>query len=59
MSIWIYGKDSFKRIRIKHIAGVREKKLDLVFSSEDIDLFNEIVEEADLHNISYQSVVKE
>ena len=42
----------------QHIAGVREKKLDLVFSSEDIDLFNEIVEEADLHNISYQSVVK-
>lgn len=42
----------------EHIAGVREKKLDLVFSSEDIDLFNEIVEEANLHNTSYQSVVK-
>ena len=42
----------------QHIAGVREKKLDLVFSSEDIDLFNEIVEEANLHNTSYQSIVK-
>lgn len=42
----------------QHIAGVREKKLALVFSSEDIDLFNEIVEEANLHNTSYQSIVK-
>ena len=58
MSILIYGKDRFKRIIIKQIAVFRENKLDLVFSSEDIDLFNEIVEEADLHNISYQSVVK-
>ena len=42
----------------QHIAGVREKQLNLVFNSEDIDLFNEIVEEANLHNTSYQSVVK-
>ncbi len=32
--------------------------LDLVFSSEDIDLFNEIVEEANLHKTSYQNMVK-
>lgn len=42
----------------QHIAGVKEKKLALVFSSEEIDLFNEIAEEAKLHNTSYQSVVK-
>ena len=42
----------------QHIAGVREKKLNLVFSSEDIDLFNEIAEEANLHNTSYQNAVK-
>ena len=42
----------------QHIAGIREKKLALVFGGDDIDLFNEIVEEANLHKTSYQSVVK-
>lgn len=42
----------------QHIAGVKEKKLDLVFSSKDIDLFNEIVGEANLYNTSYQDVIK-
>ena len=42
----------------QHIAGVKEKKLDIIFNNEDISLFNEIVKEANLHKTSYQSVVK-
>lgn len=42
----------------QHIAGENEKKLNIVFSNEDIDLYNQIVEQAELRNISYQSVVK-
>lgn len=42
----------------QHIAGETEKKLNLVFNSEDLDLYNQIVEQAKLHHISYQSAVK-
>lgn len=42
----------------QHIAGEMEKKLSIVFNSEDIDLYNQIVEQAKSHNISYQSAVK-
>lgn len=42
----------------QHIAGKTEKKLSIVFNSEDIDLYNQIVEQAKSHNISYQSAVK-
>lgn len=36
----------------------KEKKLNIVFNNEDMELYNQIVEQAELHNISYQSVVK-
>ena len=42
----------------QHIAGETEKKLNIVFNGEDIDLYNQIVKQAKLHNISYQSAVK-
>lgn len=42
----------------QHIAGEREKKINIVFNDEDIDLYNQIVEQAELCNISYQSAVK-
>ena len=42
----------------QHIAGVREKKLELVFRNEDFNLFNDIVKKSNLHNTSYQSEVK-
>ena len=44
--------------KYQHIAGNKEKKLDIIFSNEDMALYNQIVEQAKLHNISYQSVVK-
>ncbi len=42
----------------QHIAGEKEKKLNIVFNNEEMELYNQIVEQAELHNISYQSVVK-
>lgn len=44
--------------KYQHIAGETEKKLNIVFHSEDIDLYNQIAEHAKSHNISYQSAVK-
>lgn len=42
----------------QHIAGETEKKLNISFNDKDINLYNEIVEQAKLHDISYQSAVK-
>ena len=42
----------------QHIAGEKEKKLNIVFNNEEMELYNQIVEQAELHNISYQSAVK-
>lgn len=42
----------------QHIAGEMEKKLNIVFSKEDMELYNQIVEQAKFHDISYQSAVK-
>ncbi|MEY8516559.1 hypothetical protein AALC25_06410 [Lachnospiraceae bacterium 29-84] len=44
--------------KYQHIAGKIEKRLDIVFKDEDISLYNQIVEQAKLHNIPCQSVVK-
>lgn len=44
--------------KYQHIAGREERKLDIVFQNEDIKLYNEIVEQAQLQNISYQSMIK-
>lgn len=42
----------------QHIAGNMEKRVNLVFHNEDMELFNQIAEQAGVHNISYQSAVK-
>lgn len=42
----------------QHIAGETERKLNIVFHGEDISLYDKIVEQAKLHNISYQSAMK-
>lgn len=42
----------------QHIAGEKEKKLNIVFNNEEMELYNQIVEQAELHNISCQSAVK-
>lgn len=42
----------------EHIAGEKERKLNIVFKSDDIELYDKLVEQAEIHNISYQSVVK-
>lgn len=42
----------------QHIAGETEKKLNLVFHGKDLDLYNQIVEQAKLHHISNQSAAK-
>lgn len=42
----------------QHIAGKTEKKLSIVFNREEMDLYDQIEEQAKLQNISYQSAVK-
>ena len=44
--------------KYQHIAGKMEKKLNLVFDSEDMTLYEEIIKQAELHKISYQNAVK-
>lgn len=42
----------------QHIAGKTEKKLSIIFNREEMDLYDQIEEQAKLQNISYQSAVK-
>lgn len=42
----------------QHVAGQTEKRLDLVFSDEDMLLYDAIAEQVKLHNITYQSAIK-
>lgn len=42
----------------QHIAGEKEKRLNIVFRNEEIKLYENIVEQAEIHNISYQTAVK-
>ena len=42
----------------QHIAGKIERKLNIVFNGEDVDLYIQIAEQAKLQHISYQSAVK-
>ncbi len=44
--------------KYNHIAGKQERKLNIVFKDDDLNLYNEIVEQAELYNISYQKVAK-
>lgn len=42
----------------QHIAGRKERKLDIVFKNDEIELYEKIVKQAELHNISYQRELK-
>lgn len=42
----------------EHIAGKQEKKIELVFENDDIDIYNKIVEIADEHSLSSKDVIK-
>lgn len=42
----------------QHIAGKIERKLNIIFNNEDISLYNEIIKQAELHNLSQQNVIK-
>lgn len=42
----------------QHIAGAKEKRLNIVFRNEEIKLYENIVEQAEIYNISYQTAVK-
>lgn len=42
----------------QHIAGEKERKLDIVFKNEEIELYEKIVEQAKFHHVSYQSEIK-
>lgn len=41
-----------------HIAGRQEKKIELVFKNDDIDIYNKIIEMAGKYNLSKQDLVK-
>lgn len=42
----------------KHIAGVEERRLNIVFKNDEIELYDKLVEEAELQSASYQTVLK-
>ncbi|MEZ3517813.1 MAG: hypothetical protein K1W37_21915 [Lachnospiraceae bacterium] len=42
----------------QHIAGEKEKRLNIVFRNEEIKLYENIVEQAEIYNVSYQTAVK-
>ena len=42
----------------QHIAGEKEKKINIVFNNDDIQLYEKIVKQAEDHGMSYQMVVK-
>ena len=42
----------------QHIAGETEKRINIVFKNEDLKIYDEIVKQAELHNLSYQNVIK-
>lgn len=44
--------------KYQHIAGRKERKLDIVFKNDEIELYEKIVKQAELHNISYQRELK-
>ncbi|MCM1145314.1 MAG: hypothetical protein NC318_12165 [Blautia sp.] len=44
--------------KYQHIAGKKEKKLNIVFKDEDRELYEKLVEQAELQNIPYQTAVK-
>jgi hypothetical protein len=44
--------------KYQHIAGEKERKLNIVFKNDDIKIYEDLVEEAKLDNISYQTAAK-
>ncbi len=42
----------------QHIAGEVEKKLNIIFKNDDIQLYEKLVEQAELHGESYQRAAK-
>lgn len=41
-----------------HIAGKQERKLDMVFRGNDIEIYDKLVKHAELQNLPYQTVAK-
>lgn len=41
-----------------HIAGKQERKLDMVFRGNDIEIYDKLVKQAELQNLPYQTVAK-
>ena len=41
-----------------HIAGIQERKINIVFRNQDIDLYEQIAKQANMENISIQDFIK-
>ena len=42
----------------EHIAGKQQKKMELIFENDDIDIYNKIIEMAGKYNLSKQDLIK-